>query len=236
MNKPAPDALYNWRGKQLKQQEWDFRECPPSQLEKCLYHELMREWDWWRWKFPTPYAMPWLLKPIKERDEDCEATKEEAPLGVFGGRPTGNFGGKWKKALLGTHGTCPWTILADWKKWRKCNGGLLSCGTDFYCHFKIDLTYTNPQLVEAFAKWLDETFPRERKTRKITTTPDEWLKMLGVRRLLIAYGYARAKKEADRVGFNFYANERSWWKAKQKMEAFLRTDPLEQRTYFLTGV
>ena len=152
-----PTALYNWRGKRLKQEEWDFRECPTRQLESCLYHELMREWDWYRWKLPT-LATPWLLRPFKERERHCDDL-EESPLGVFGGKlraGKAELTDSQVRALAGTHGVCPWTVFTNWKKWRK-GEGFLRIGQEFYCHFKVDLSYSNPQLVTAFEKWLKDT-------------------------------------------------------------------------------
>ena len=226
----------DWRGKRLVQEDWDFRKCPPDELRHCLCWEADREialaCDHPRKDFWKQREIPYLLaaKKLHHKDPDVLDDPDLKPFGVMGGKSgrTSRRFDKFLRAAVGTNGICPWSIFADWEHWLKHDDGICYSGQQGYGHFVIDFERSNSEIVASFQKWLSHHKTPDRKIlqNKGRTAPDEYLKMLGARRLLIAYGYKRAKAESERVlGRELYANERSWWNAKKTMEKRLADYP-----------
>ncbi len=94
--------------------------------------------------------------------------------------------------------------------------------------FCVDWSAPDTKLTDDFARWLQDHRPTGAKPLKGSgqTSEKDVLKMLGARRLLVAYGLEKADEVSRTVlGDSLYSDERAWRRAKAKAEAYLKKFP-----------
>ena len=208
-------GFFDWRDVELKDQDWDFSKCPENELELCLNWEEQRNRNdarFWQEKrkaecscdaygrlmcrhFPKT---PWLLLPEKDRKKAAVEAKPQ-----------------WDGAL----GCTRFEYLETLKHFRR-EGHFyrIEHSATIVYPFAINWEYSDNHLIEAFRKWIYDNKPKARNIVKLTgkTPPEEYLRWIGARRLLIACGIVEAMNMGKRLLYK--DEERSYYKAKEKAE------------------
>lgn len=98
--------------------------------------------------------------------------------------------------------------------------------------FKVNWRYSNLQLKEQFARWLENRRPEDAKPveKRGGTSNAEILKVIGARRLLLAYGMDKAEAITfDVLGKPLYSGASAWSRAKHAAEKAILAMPSVDR-------
>lgn len=237
--------VHDWRDAELVQEDWDFRRCPKDQLKLCVWWEKGREDNQFRLQWKQFLGdkragllgrfgvdTPWLLITVAEREQELRRRTQPQPAGS-----PAIFVEDWE-IVNNPPGYCAKTVFGEA---RQINGS-----TSFLYPLSVDWSYTDSALKQCFVAWIREHRPRTpagepvffmRELRGGPRKPEEMLKMIGARRLLMAYGgYKKAEQIARKaLGHDLYSDESSWWDAKRKVENQFRPVVFDEDISTLIG-
>jgi len=234
-NPPKASGLFDWTEKNLQREDWDFSGFPPEQAPFCLHYECMREIVYWRdrataWTKSRKPQMPNnhymfdpVIDPVLKHFPNTPWKKilasDRRAVVKLGLLPMSESLGFASESYHGGFEIVSPEKLGDGDKyhaWRLVHG---KGRCDLYAAFHVNLRWTPERLTKAFRDWLQDHRPHDvrYKTQQGRGTPKDDLKAVGARRLLLAYGYAKAYTITEKeLSKPLYGKQSSWSRARRR--------------------